>query len=104
MTPPLFPLCHHKLKIFGWTDKDNPKRSLLKCASTEGKSGVHGCVVKLSATQPKGRGFEPYIGHDHDSSYNSSTGWCQEAALSMTYLSCENSFHNQPEIITFKNK
>ena len=34
---------------------------------------------KESASQPRDRGFEPHTGHDHDSSYDTSTGWFQEA-------------------------
>ena len=41
---------------------------------------------KVSASQPKDRGFEPHTGNDHDSSYdNTSTGWFQEAALRVFY-------------------
>ena len=29
---------------------------------------------KVSASQPRDRGFEPHTGHDHDSSYDTSTG------------------------------
>ena len=36
---------------------------------------------KVSASQPRDRGFEPHMGHDHDSSYDPSTGWFQEADL-----------------------
>ena len=34
---------------------------------------------KVSASQPRGRGFEPRTGHDHDSSYDTSIAWFQEA-------------------------
>ena len=34
---------------------------------------------KVSALQPPNRGFKPKMGHDHDSSYDTSTGWFQEA-------------------------
>ena len=34
---------------------------------------------KVSASQPKGRGFNPHMGHDHDSSHDISTGCFQEA-------------------------
>ena len=29
----------------------------------------------VSASQPRDCGFEPHTGHDHDSSYDTSTGW-----------------------------
>ena len=32
------------------------------------------CEVKMSASQPRDHGFEPHRGHDHDSSYDNSTG------------------------------
>jgi hypothetical protein len=35
-------------------------------------------VVKVSASQPRDHGFEPYSGHNHVSSYDTSTGWFQE--------------------------
>ena len=34
---------------------------------------------KVSASQPLNRGFELHMDHDHDSSYDTSTGWFQEA-------------------------
>ena len=34
---------------------------------------------KVSASQPRDRGFELRTGHDHDSSYETSTRWFQEA-------------------------
>ena len=37
-----------------------------------------GLMDKVSASQPRDRGFEPHTGHDHDSSYNTSTGWFKE--------------------------
>ena len=30
---------------------------------------------KVSASQARDRGIEPHTGHDHDSSYDTSTGW-----------------------------
>ena len=40
----------------------------------------NGCVMaKVSASPPRDRGFEPQMGHDHDSSFGTSTGWFQEA-------------------------
>ena len=34
---------------------------------------------KVSASQPWDRGFESQTGNDHDSSYDTSTGWFLEA-------------------------
>ena len=34
---------------------------------------------KMFASQPQYHGFEPHKGHDHDSSYDTSTVWFQEA-------------------------
>ena len=34
---------------------------------------------KMSASQPRDRGFEPHTGHDHDSSYDTSTSLFHEA-------------------------
>ena len=34
---------------------------------------------KVFNLQPQDRGFEPYTGHDHDSSYDIRTGWFQQA-------------------------
>ena len=39
------------------------------------KRGSGGLMDKVSATQPRDRGFEPHTGHDHDSSFDTSTGW-----------------------------
>ena len=41
--------------------------------------GSGGPMVKVSASKPRDRGLEPYTGHDHDFSYNTSTGWFLEA-------------------------
>ena len=43
---------------------------------------------KVSASQPGDRGFEPYMGHDHDSSNDTSTGWFQEADSRVINRSC----------------
>ena len=40
---------------------------------------LFGLMDKMSASQPRDRGFEPHTGHDHESSYDTSTGWFQEA-------------------------
>ena len=34
---------------------------------------------KVSASQPRDHGIKPHQGHDQDSSYDTSTGWFQEA-------------------------
>ena len=34
--------------------------------------GSGGLMDKVSASQPRGRGFEIHTGHDHDSSYDTS--------------------------------
>ena len=34
---------------------------------------------KVSASKHRGRGFEPHSSQDNDSSYDTSTGWFQEA-------------------------
>ena len=34
---------------------------------------------KVSALQPRDRGLESHTAHDHDSSYDTSTCWFQEA-------------------------
>ena len=34
---------------------------------------------KVSASLPRGRGFDTHMCHDHDTSYDNSTGWFQEA-------------------------
>ena len=43
--------------------------------------GNSGLIDKMSASQPEDHGFEPHTGHDHDSSYDTSTGWFQKADL-----------------------
>ena len=43
---------------------------------------------KVSASQPRDRGFEPHMGHDQDSSYDTSIGWFQEADSRVINISC----------------
>ena len=43
--------------------------------------GSDGFMDKVSAAQPLSCGFDPHMGHNHDSSYDTSTGWFQEADL-----------------------
>ena len=50
--------------------------------------GSDGLMDKVSASQPQDREFEPHTGHDHDSSYGTSTGWFQEADSRMINISC----------------
>ena len=47
-----------------------------------------GLMDKVSASQPQNHGFEPHTGHDHDSSYDTSTGWFQEADTRVINISC----------------
>jgi hypothetical protein len=49
-------------------------------------------VVKVSACQPRDHGFEPYSGHDHVSSCDTSTGCVQEAGSKVINISCKNWF------------
>ena len=41
--------------------------------------GSDGLMDNVSDSQPLDRGLELHTGHDHDSSYDTSTGWFQEA-------------------------
>ena len=50
---------------------------LKKVTIVQKRSG--GLMDNVSASQPQDLGFEPHMGHDHDSSYDTSTGWLQEA-------------------------
>ena len=43
--------------------------------------GNGGLMAMVSALRPWDHMFEPHAGHDHDSSYDTSTGWFQEADL-----------------------
>ena len=43
--------------------------------------GSNGLMDKVSASQPRDRGFEPHTGHDHDSSNDTSTGWFRKRVL-----------------------
>jgi hypothetical protein len=45
---------------------------------------------KVSTSQPRDHGFEPYSGHDHVSSYDTSTGLFQEADSKVINISCKN--------------
>ena len=58
-----------------------------------------GPMVKVSAWEPEYRGLEHHTGHDHDSPYDTSTGWFQEADSRVIKIRCENLFH-----IRAKNK
>ena len=57
---------------------------------------------KVSALQPRNRGFKPHKGHDHDFSYDTSTGWFQEADSRVIKISCKNLLHNRAKINKFK--
>ena len=52
------------------------------------KKGSVDLMDKVSASQPRNRGFEPHTGHDHESSYDTSTGWFQEADSRVINISC----------------
>ena len=41
--------------------------------------GSGGLMDKVSASQSQDHGFDPHMGHDHNSSYDTSSGWFQEA-------------------------
>ena len=53
-----------------------------------GCKGREGLMEKVFASQPWDRGFEPHTGHDHDSSYDISTGWFQEDDSRVINISC----------------
>ena len=50
--------------------------------------GSDGLMDKISASQPRHCGFEPHTGHDHKSSYDTSTGWFKEADSRVINISC----------------
>ena len=52
---------------------------------------------KVSASQPRDRGFEPHTGHDHDTSYDTLVGSRKQT---QEWLSCYNLFHNRANINT----
>ena len=64
--------------------------------------GSGGLMDKVSASQPQNHGFKPHTGHDHDSSFDTSTGWFQEADSRVINLTCDNLFHNRAKINMFK--
>ena len=43
------------------------------------RKGSDGLMDRVSASQHRDRAFEPHTGHDHGSSYDTSSGWFQEA-------------------------
>ena len=47
-------------------------------------------------------GLSPLLVHNHDSSYDTSTGLFQQADSRLIYLSCKNLFHNQAKVNMFK--
>ena len=57
---------------------------------------------KVSVSQPRDRVFELHTGHDHDSSYGTSTGWFKEANSRLIRISCENLLHNRAKINKFE--
>jgi hypothetical protein len=56
----------------------------------------------VSASQLRDHEFDTYSGRDHVSSYDTSTGWFQEADSKVINLSCKNLFRNGAKITTFK--
>ena len=56
--------------------------------------GSGGLMDKVSVSQPPDHGFKPHMGHDHDSSYDTSTGWFHEVDSRVINISCYNLFHN----------
>ena len=58
----------------------------------------------VPASQHRDRGFEHHTGHDHHSSYDTSTGGFQEAVWRVIKLSCENLLNNRAKINKFKLK
>jgi hypothetical protein len=59
-------------------------------------------VVEVSASQPRDHAFEPYSGHDHVSSYDTSTGLFQEADSKVINKKIKNLFRNRAKINVFK--
>ena len=57
---------------------------------------------KVSASQPRDHGFEPHSGHDHDTSYDTSTGWFHEADSRTILISCKKLLHKRAKINKFK--
>ena len=43
--------------------------------------GSGSLMNKVSASQPRDRGFEPLTGHEHNSSYDTSTGGSRKRTL-----------------------
>ena len=54
------------------------------------------------ASQPRDRAFERNTGHDHDSWYDTSTGWFQVADSRVIKISCEDFLQNRAYINKFK--
>ena len=63
-------------EILNYTFKRTDSVDHLDNNSNKGSGDL---MDKVSATQPWDRKFEPHTSHDHDSSYDTSTGWFQEA-------------------------
>ena len=58
----------------------------------------------MFASQPQDYGFEHHMGHDDDSSYDTSTGWFQETDSRVIKISSESLLQNQAKINRFKLK
>ena len=61
-----------------------------------------GLMDKVSASQPRDRGFDRHTGHDHDFSYDTSTGWLQKVDSRVIKISCKNVLYNRAKINMFK--
>jgi hypothetical protein len=72
-----------------------------KCLEQLYKRSI-GLVVKVSASQTRDYGFDPYSGHGHVPSYDTSTGSFQEADSKMINISCNNLFRSRASIFTLK--
>jgi hypothetical protein len=55
--------------------------------------GSEGLVVKVSASQPRDHGFEPYSVHIRVRSYDTSTCWFQEADSKVQELVLQSSLN-----------
>ena len=66
---------HHLQKSVFTQILEKVSQSICECiVPLKKKMGSNGLVDKVSASQPRDHGFEPHAGHDHDSSYDTSTG------------------------------
>jgi hypothetical protein len=64
--------------------------------------GDGGLVVKVSASQPRDHGFEPYTTPDHVYSHDIKTGRFEKADSTVINISCKNLFRNRRNIDMLK--